>query len=45
MKVYMKNIYQQQTVRDLPLFQILKLRFYAFVKYPKDERPIVRFVI
>jgi hypothetical protein len=45
MNVYIKNQYDEQTVRYLPLLQALKLRLYVFARYPKDERPIVRFVI
>lgn len=45
MKVYMKNINGQQTVRYLPFFKALGLRLYVFARYPKAERPIVRFVI
>ena len=45
MKVYIKNVWHQQTVRDLPITQAIKLRFWSFVKYKKDERPIVRFLI
>ena len=45
MKVYLKNEYGQQTVRDLDLFQALKLRIWVWMRYPKTERPIVRFVI
>lgn len=45
MNVYIKNTFGEQTVRYLPFFQALKLRFFAFVRYPKSERPMVRFVI
>ena len=45
MEVYIKNTAGQQTVRYLPFFQALKLRLYVFARYPKAERPIVRFVI
>ena len=45
MNVYIKNEYGEQTVRHLPLLQALKLRLYVFTRYPKSERPIVRFVI
>ena len=45
MNVYMKNAEGQQTVRYLPLFRAIWLRLYVFAKYPKAERPIVRFVV
>ena len=45
MEVYIKNVEGQQTVRYLPFLQALKLRLYVFARYPKTERPIVRFVI
>ena len=45
MKVYLKNQEGEQTVRDLPLFKAIGLRMYVFARYPKNERPIVRFVI
>ena len=45
MNVYMKNTEGQQTVRYLPLHKALWLRIYVFARYPKAERPIVRFVI
>ena len=45
MNVYMKNTEGQQTVRYLPLHKALWLRIYVFARYPKAERPIVRFVV
>lgn len=45
MNVYLKNELGQQTVRYLNFFQAIKLRLYVFARYPKNERPIVRFVI
>ena len=45
MNVYIKNIEGEQTVRYLPFFKALGLRIYVFARYPKAERPIVRFVI
>ena len=45
MNVYMKNELGQQTVRYLPFHKALWLRIYVFARYPKSERPIVRFVI
>jgi len=45
MNVYMKNELGQQTVRYLPFFKAIGLRLYVFTRYPKSERPIVRFVI
>ena len=45
MNVYMKNIEGQQTVRYLPLHKAIYLRMYVFARYPKNERPIIRFVI
>lgn len=45
MNVYIKNSEGQQTVRYLPFFKALYLRILVFARYPKSERPIVRFVI
>lgn len=45
MNVYVKNVLGQQTVRYLPFHKALWLRFVVFVRYNKDERPIVRFVV
>lgn len=45
MQVYMKNKFDQQTVRSIPWYKAIWLRMYVFARYPKDERPIVRFVI
>ena len=45
MNVYMKNKQGQQTIRYLPFHKALGLRLYVFAKYPKAERPIVKFVI
>ena len=45
MNVYMKNTEGQQTVRYLPLHKALWLRLYVFARYPKSERPLVKFVI
>lgn len=45
MKVYLKNALEQQTVRDLNFIHALKLRLWVWMRYPKNERPIVRFVI
>ena len=45
MKVYIKNQFQQQTVRNLPIFQAIKLRLYVFMKYQGEERPIVKFLV
>ena len=45
MNVYMKNTEGQQTVRYLPLHKALWLRIFVFARYPKAERPIVRFVV
>ena len=45
MNVYMKNELGQQTVRYLPFFKAIGLRLYVFARYPKSERPIVRFVL
>ena len=45
MNVYIKNVEGEQTVRYLPFFKALGLRIYVFARYPKAERPIVRFVI
>lgn len=45
MQVYIKNTKGEQTVRYLPFFKAIGLRLYVFAKYPKAERPIVKFVI
>lgn len=45
MNVYMKNPEGQQTVHYLPFFKAIGLRLYVLARYPKAERPIVRFVI
>ena len=45
MKVYIKNIWGQQTIRDLPIFKALKLRVYTYLKYQRSERPIIKFLI
>lgn len=45
MQVYIKNIEGQQTVRELPIWQALKLRLYCFARYRKADRPIVRYLI
>lgn len=45
MNVYIKNVEGEQTVRYLPFFKALGLRIYVFARYPKAERPIVRFVV
>ena len=45
MNVYLKNLEGEQTVRYLPIIQALKLRLYVFMRYQKEERPIVRFVV
>ena len=45
MKVYMKNEFEQQTVRSIPWYKAVWLRMYVFARYPKAERPIVRFVV
>lgn len=45
MNVYLKNLEGEQTVRYLPIMKALWLRFIVFVKYKKEDRPIVRFVL
>lgn len=45
MNVYMKNSMGEQTVRYLPFYKAIYLRILVFARYPKAERPIVRFVI
>lgn len=45
MNVYIKNTKGEQTVRYLPFFKAIGLRLYVFARYPKTERPIVKFVI
>lgn len=45
MKVYIKNIWGQQTVRELPIHKAIWLRFIVFAKYNKENRAIVRFLI
>lgn len=43
MKVYIKNEVGQQTVRELPLLQALKLRFYANIRF-KNNGVVVKFL-
>lgn len=45
MNIYLKNLEGEQTVRYLPITKAIWLRFIVFIKYRKEERPIVRFVI
>jgi hypothetical protein len=45
MKVYIKNVAQEQTVRELPFTHALWLRWKVFTMYAKKGRPIVRFLI
>lgn len=45
MSVYIKNVWGQQTVRQLPIHKALWLRLLVFARYKKDERPMVRFMI
>lgn len=46
MRVYVKNVWGQQTVRELPVLQAIKLRLYCWHKYlNKEERPVVRFLL
>ena len=45
MNVYLKNSEGQQTVRYMPIYKAIYLRLLVFARYPKAERPIVRFVI
>ena len=45
MEVYIKNTEGQQTVRYLPFFKAIGLRLFVFARYPKEDRPIVRFVV
>lgn len=42
MKVYLRNMYGQQTVRDLSLTTILRIHLYQFAHVPKNERCIVK---
>lgn len=44
MNVYLKNLEGEQTVRYLPIMKALWLRLIVFAKYPKQDRPIVRFM-
>lgn len=43
MNVYIQNEWGQQTVRYLPFHKALWLRLVVW-KYPKEKRPIVRFL-
>lgn len=48
MKVYIKNVYKQQTVRDLPFFKAIYMRFIGWFLYRTkelEERPVIRFLI
>lgn len=48
MKIYIKNIYHQQTVRDMPFFKALYLRFCTWFLYKTkktEERPVIHFMI
>ena len=48
MKVYIKNVYGQQTVRDISFFRAIHLRiacWYAFITQKQEEKPIIRFMI
>jgi hypothetical protein len=45
MNVYIKNPQGEQTVRYLPLHKAVWLRVYVFMRYKREERPIVRFVV
>lgn len=44
MKVYFKNLQGEQTVRDLPFFTALWLRWKLFFRYNAEERPTMRFM-
>lgn len=45
MMVYIKNQAGQQTVRDLRAWDAIKMRIYLFMKYTKENRPIVKFLV
>lgn len=48
MKVYIKSVYKQQTVRDIPFFKALYMRFCGWFLYRSkdiEERPVIRFLI
>lgn len=48
MKVYIKNVYKQQTVRDISFFKAIYLRiacWYVFIAKEQEEKPIIRFLI
>ena len=46
MKIYIKNMYEQQTIRDIPFFKAIWLRLAVWFKYPlEEERPKVRFLV
>ena len=44
MSVYIKNVYGEETVRELPFFEAIKLRFIVFLRYRHEELPIVKFL-
>lgn len=45
MMVYIKNQAGQQTVRDLRWWDAIYMRIILWHRYPKDKRPIVRFLV
>lgn len=45
MSVYIKNTLGQQTIRELPFYKAIWLRLLVFLRYVKEDRPIIRFVI
>ena len=42
MYVYIKNVLGQQTVRKLPIFQIVKLYLYVYFVAPVEQRPVMK---
>lgn len=42
MKVYLRNMYGQQTIRDLSLTTILRIHLYQFAHVRKEERCTIK---
>ena len=45
MQVYIKNYVGQQTVRELSLYQILKLRVLQWIYVPKNQRAKIKILL
>ena len=45
MQVYIKNPRGEQTVRNIPFREYLKIMWYVYTKLPKAERAIVRILV